>query len=332
MTTEQIPVTPALITWARERARFSIEELRNEFRNIEAWEAGEAFPTYPQLEQLSDAFKVPIALFFFPEPPDIPPIRESFRTLPDVQFEELPREIRFLMRKAKAFQINLAELNDGQNAAVRLILRDLHFSSDMNIHEMTLHVRDYLGVTLEMQIDWPDSDAAFDNWRNVLEGVGIYAFKDAFKNNYYSGFCLYDDTFPIIYINNSVKTRQIFTLFHELAHLLFHTSGIVTDDDAFAEDLSPDGRRIEVICNQFAAEFLLPSARFATELQGRTPNERTAEQLANRFHVSRESIFRRFLDRNLISEVEYRDAARRWADQRQEGTQKSLIWAPVILI
>ncbi len=329
MTTEQIPVTPALITWARERARFSIEELRHEFRNIEAWEAGEAFPTYPQLEQLSDAFKVPIALFFFPEPPEVPPIRESFRTVPDVQFERLPREIRYLMRKAKALQINLAELNDGQNPAGRFILRDLRFSSDMDISEMALRVRAYLGVTLEIQIDWPDSDTAFDNWRGALEGVGIYVFKDAFKNDFYSGFCLYDDIFPLIYVNNSVKTRQIFTLFHELARLLFHTSGIVTESDAFAEDLPPDGWRIEVICNQFAAEFLLPATRFEAELQGQAPNEQTAEQLADRFHVSRESIFRRFLDRNLISEEKYRDAARRWADQRQEGTGGNHYWTKI---
>ena len=329
MTTEQIPVTPALITWARERARFSIEELRHEFRNIEAWEAGEAFPTYPQLEQLSDAFKVPIAVFFFPEPPEVPPIRESFRTLPDVQFERLPREIRFLMRKAKALQINLAELNDGQNPADRFILSDLRFSSEMNISEMGRRVRIYLGVTLDMQTDWPDGDTAFENWRSALGNVGVYVFKDAFKNNFYSGFCLYDDIFPVIYVNNSVKTRQIFTLFHELAHLLFHTSGIVTESDEFAEDLPPKDWRVEVICNQFAAEFLLPATRFEAELRDRLPNEQTAEQLANRFHVSRKSIFRRFLDRNLISREQYLDAARRWADQRQEGTGGNHYWTKI---
>ena len=40
------------------------------------------------------------------------------------------------------------------------------------------------------------------------------------------GFCLQDDEFPIIYLNNSAaKSRQIFSLFHELAHLLLRTSG-----------------------------------------------------------------------------------------------------------
>ncbi len=81
MASEQIPVTPTLIKWARARAGISVHEAAQMFKKIEQWEAGESFPTYAQLEQLADKFKVPIAVFFFPEPPDVPPIRESSRSL-----------------------------------------------------------------------------------------------------------------------------------------------------------------------------------------------------------------------------------------------------------
>ena len=37
-----------------------------------AWEAGEAFPTYAKLKKISEVFRKPSAIFFFPEPPDIP--------------------------------------------------------------------------------------------------------------------------------------------------------------------------------------------------------------------------------------------------------------------
>lgn len=80
---EPIPVTPSVIQWARVRAGFSPEDARTIFKNIEAWEAGEASPSYPQLESMADKFKVPVAVFFFPEPPELPPISESFRTLPE---------------------------------------------------------------------------------------------------------------------------------------------------------------------------------------------------------------------------------------------------------
>jgi len=35
--------------------------------------------------------------------------------------------------------------------------------------------------------------------------------------------------------------------------------------------------------------------------------------------VSRESIYRRFLDRNLVSQAEYESARDRWADQQKIG-------------
>ena len=128
MPREQIPVTPSVITWARERAGFSVEEASEDFAKIAAWEAGVAFPTYPQLERLADTFKLPIAVFFFPEPPDLPLISESFRTLPEKEFAQIPRRVQYLLRKASALQINLFELCQGQNPAKRLITRDLEFS------------------------------------------------------------------------------------------------------------------------------------------------------------------------------------------------------------
>jgi Zn-dependent peptidase ImmA (M78 family) len=329
MTREQIPITPEVLRWARERARFSIDEARVDFHDIGAWEQGESFPSYPQLERLSETFKVPIAVFFFPKPPEVPPIRDSFRTLPDTQFDTLPRGVRFLLRKAKALQINLAELNDGRNPAESFILHDLRFALDMDIREMARRVRAYLGVSLAEQMTWANSETAFDAWRDSLETHGVSVFKDAFKDDFYSGFCLYDETFPLIYINNSVKTRQIFTLFHELAHLLFHTSGINTLVNEPADDILPHNRQIEIICNQFAAEFLLPASQFETDIRGLPRTEETAALLANRYSVSRESIFRRFLDRGEITREQYRQAADQWAGQRQAGSGGNHYWTKI---
>src|SRR5688572_4050631 len=149
MAKEQIPITPLIVTWARSRAGYSLEEASKIFKKIEAWEAGESFPTYRQLEQLADKFKIPVAVFFFPNPPSVPPIAESFRTLPEPQFSEIPRRIQFLLRKAKALQLNLKELNSGVNPAPRLITRDLSFRRDVQVAKMAQDVRNYLGVTIE---------------------------------------------------------------------------------------------------------------------------------------------------------------------------------------
>jgi Zn-dependent peptidase ImmA (M78 family) len=330
MPREQIPVTPSVITWARERAGFSVEEAKENFAKIAAWEAGEAFPTYPQLERLADTFKVPIAVFFFPEPPDLPRISESFRTLPMEEFAQIPRRVKFLLRKATALQINLTELCQGQNPADRLITRDLEFPANVNLENMVREVREYIGISLEKQCSWNTDDEALKSWRQALLGVGVFIFKDAFRVPEYSGFCLYDEVFPIIYVNNSAtKTRQIFTFFHELAHLLFHTSGIDTIGDEYIPALPAPARRIEVLCNRFAAQFLVPEAAFRNAFAGLDPSESTAELLAGHFHVSREFIYRKFLDRGLIDEAAYTEAAIHWANQRQEGAGGNPYWTKI---
>jgi Zn-dependent peptidase ImmA (M78 family) len=321
MANEGIPVNREMVTWARKRAGLTIDDAAQKFPHIAAWEAGDALPTYPQLEKLADELKLPIAAFFFPEPPTLPPIRESFRTLPDTEFDQIPRQVRFLLRKAKALQLNLAELTQGRNPSRRLITRELSSRETDSIARTAAQVREYLGVSLADQYQWTDDEAALKAWRDTLHAVGVFVFKDAFRVDGYSGFSLYDDEFPVIYVNNSsTKTRQIFTLFHELAHLLFHTSGIDTIDDRYIPRLPDQQRRIEILCNQFAAEFLVPEAAFRAAVADRDRSERSAVQLAQRFHVSREVIYRKFLDRGWIDQPEYERATREWAAQKTAGS------------
>ena len=148
--------------------------------------------------------------------------------------------------------------------------------------------------------------------------VGVYVFKDHFRLDDFSGLCLYDDEFPIIYINNTTtKTRQIFTLFHELAHLLFRTSGVDTLDDDYIDTLPQDEKRIEIICNRLASRLLVPENVFDRVFSDRPATEETAEELATLFKVSREFIFRKFLDRGLITTDEYTAAVARWNEQKK---------------
>lgn len=317
---EQIPINPAVLVWARQRAGLSLEDAAQKFKRMADWEAGASSPTYPQLEQLADTLKIPVAVFFFPEPPDVPSINETFRTLPEAELERLPSRMRLLMRKAKAMQMNLEELTQGRNPADRLITRDLQFATGVDIAEMAATVRSYIGVSVEEQQSWRGDDAALKEWRAALLNVGVFVFKDAFRLDDFSGFCLYDDEFPVIYVNNSsTKTRQIFTYFHELAHLIFHTSGIDKVRDGYIARLTGDARQIEVICNSLAAHVLVPEGAFQRAMADRPATEATAEVLAAQFNVSREVIFRRLLDQGRIGEPQYVEAVERWNAQRRAG-------------
>lgn len=313
---EALPVTPAVVQWARERAGYSLDDAGRVFKKIAAWESGEAAPTYAQLELMADRFKCPVAVFFFPAPPEVPPVEQSFRTLPAEDFAAIPRTVRLLLRRGQSMQVNLAELNDGKNPAPRLITRDLLFSPNSSLDTVANAVRAYLGVSLEQQASWKSVEEALEEWREVFAQVGVYVFKDAFHATSYFGFCLYDPEFPIIVVNNSAtKSRQIFTLFHELGHLLFHTSGIDVVDDQIIQHLGGDERKIEVSCNGLAARILVPDNVLDGMLKGMKPNREAAAQLASYFSVSREVIYRKFLDRGLIDSGEYTAAAKDWEAQ-----------------
>jgi len=121
---------------------------------------------------MANAFKLPIAVFFFSAPGPAP-LSERFRTLGSELFNEIPPHVRLLMRKERAFQMGLEELCDGRNPAAGLITRDLQSRSDIRledagISEIAAAIRDYLGVGPEEQMSWPDNDGcdtALKQWR-----------------------------------------------------------------------------------------------------------------------------------------------------------------------
>ncbi|WP_297485952.1 ImmA/IrrE family metallo-endopeptidase [Ferrovum sp.] len=315
-TEDALPINPVIVEWARKRAGLTIEDASHTFKKIAGWESGDTSPTYPQLEQMADKFKCPVAVFFFPNPPEIPDVEKFFRTLSPEDFASIPRTVRAFLRRGQAMQLNLAELNDGLNPAPRLITRDLRLAPGMSLDEVASIIRDYLGVSLDQQVKWKSSEQALEEWREVFAQVGVYVFKDAFHSKGYFGFCLYNETFPIIYVNNtSAKTRQIFTLFHELGHLLFQTSGVDILDDEYIQRLHEDERKIEVICNGLAAKVLVPDDALDQMLKGMPADREAAAKLADHFCVSREVIYRKMLDRGLIPEDEYTRATRAWEGQ-----------------
>jgi Zn-dependent peptidase ImmA (M78 family) len=314
-------IQPSILKWARERSGLTLSDvavaMKKTVDEIKAWESGNSAPTYLQLEKLAyQIYKRPLAVFFFSEPPDEPELNKSFRTLPDFEIDKLSAHTRYLVRYGKAMQIALAELSDGRNQSERRIFFDIKLKVQSNIEKSASLVRKYLAVTLGDQVRWRSSDEALRVWRNHIEDAGIFIFKRSFKQKEVSGFCLLDDEFPIIVINNSdPKNRQIFTLFHELAHILLGVNGITKIDDRYIDALPNNERAIEVTCNKFAAEFLVPSSDFETRAGKVRVTDETLLELANFYTVSREVILRKFLDRSVVTDDYYKKKVRQWWEE-----------------
>ncbi|MDR3448754.1 MAG: XRE family transcriptional regulator [Alphaproteobacteria bacterium] len=325
-------IQPSLLRWARTSANMPVSvvaaKLRRPVAEIESWENGESAPSYPQLEKLAyELYKRPLATFFLPAPPSEPDVKAEFRSLPDEDLETLSRDTLFLIRKARAYQLALRELFGERTPADRPIWRTIQLSTSQPVARQANQIRNALGVSIDQQRAWQDDDTALKQWRRAIEARGVFVFKHTFKQREISGFCLSQAEFPVIMINNSTtKTRQVFSLLHELAHVLFMRDGISTFDETRIEGLPVQDKTIERFCNAIAAEVLVPMADFRAQIRGLDGNLENAGEdqfaaLAKRYHVSRAVVLRRMLDEKRVSASFYQIKSSEWdAQKKAEGS------------
>lgn len=325
MSEKMTSINPQILVWCRNASGISLEEASNKFgeEKISSWESGADFPTYNQLQQLCDFYRKPIAVCFFPEPPAYKSLPASFRTIPTIiQGSLLNHNIVKFIDEARVMQLNLYELNENNNIAYSFFASH-NFSTVLP--KMAKELRQFLNVSLSQQKRIKKSSEHFEFWREKFSELGIYVFKNALGDNNISGFCLYDEVFPVIYINNSLSfTRQIFTLFHELCHIIFKTSGIdVLNDCTYHNSLAATDLEIERACNAFAGAFLVPDDDFAKQTRGKTPTEKCVSDLATLYGVSREVILRKFLDAHCITPDEYVERSAQYTQDYFRTQQKS---------
>ena len=317
----KIKVNNDILVWARQELNITQEEVADRMgRNIEDiinWEEGKDYPTYAQLEKLAyTIYKRPLAVFFFPNIPNIPKNNGKFRTLDNEIFNEIPTRIIELMNQARVMQLNLQELDSNSRIRITELELDIH---EQNFYEK---LRDVLGVDLELQKKAKNMSDAFEMWRSAFYECGVYVFKEAFKDNSFSGFCLYDIKYPVIYINNSMSySRQIFTLFHELCHILIKTSGIDKANDDYISRLELDNRKLEMICNMFAGKFLVPTNDLLKLIDNVEINEKNIEKLSKKYSVSRDVILRKLLDMGKRSKEAYE---KKHSDYQEEMYRKPI--------
>lgn len=333
MTVRAAGINPAMLRWARERAGYSEEEVARRrnvpVERVQEWEEGKSYPTWRQLEQLAQKdYHRGTPFFFLNTPPDEHPVSTEFRRLPSTMLDDLHPDTLYAIRQARTRQDDLTLLLGPQGSAESFILRDLSELADAhNPVQLAIAVRERLGISLDQQRAWPSADEALKQWREQVEDNSIWVFKRSFADKDIAGFCLDHEVFPVIYLNNGqARTRQIFTLFHELAHLLFQFNHLERlDAQHYISNLVGEERAIEIACNRFAGEFLVPSEDFNSTIAMQSPDPLTDEyliSLAKSYKVSREVILRKFLDRNWLDGENYRETVQRWTASQETRSGK----------
>lgn len=325
-------VEPSLLVWARETASLPLDEAARAIgvpvEQLEAWEKGEGEPSIPQLKKAANAYKRPLPVFFLPEPPtEFQPLRD-FRRLPEAGQRPYSSKLAFEVRAAQerraiALDVIASLAEQPPTFGIEATVRD-------NPEIIAGRVRERLGVTLEQQSRWGEPDKAFKAWREAVEAAGVLVFALSGAHHQVPlsevrGFAIAERPLPAVVVNSRDRTNgRIFTLLHELGHVVLGTSAIENDFEPPVNLPAPD-RAIETFCNRFAAAVLMPrDALLAESLvvskAGRGTEWTDAEigALARRYCVSREAMLVRLVELGRADRAFYHAKRAEYAKQYEE--------------
>lgn len=301
-------INPALITWARETAGFSVAEAASRLgisgEQLSAWETKdkEDAPSIPQLRKIAALFRRPLAAFFLAEAPTRFEVMRDLRRLPGTGLRHFSPALQIEIRSSNERRELARELASDLDEPIKLFELAAKITDDPEV--VGSKIRKSLGVTKELQFRWKDADgrAAFNGWRSRIEESGVLVFQaTTFGSEEASGFAIADEELPVIVVNRKDPlTRRTFSLLHEFTHLMLRVSGVSELKTDVARP--PEDQQIEVFCNHVAAAALMPKENLLSEPlvvehgpQSATWKDGEITELARMFGTSREAVLRRLL-------------------------------------
>jgi len=173
-----------------------------------------------------------------------------------------------------------------------------------NIPREARRLRDTLGITVDDQASCETDYAALKLWRSRCEAAGIYVFQvSRIALEDMRGCALPDPYAPVAILNpRDAPTGRIFTLMHEVAHILLGKAAI-TGAGKYNFSHTPTVKT-ERFCNQFAAEVLVPRSDFVSRMpqNWRNNDDAVIAKAATAYRVSRAVIGLRLVELGFASE------------------------------
>lgn len=290
----RIEIKPDILNWAIARAGYEWEAFVATFPKVKDWIEGERKPTLRQLEDFARKVHVPFGYLFLEEPPEealpIPYFRTGQPKSDQISLN-IYDTILLLQRRQEWLSEYLREKGYDPLTMVG------KFPKNADYREIVADIR----KNLQLPEDWA---YAFQTWEDALkhltgqiEDAGIVVtFNSVVGNNTKRkipvdecrGFVLVDAYAPFMFINNDdAKAARMFTLIHELAYIWIGESAGFD-----FRQLQPASDPVETLCDQVAAEFLVPEQPFL-EAWAQKPDP---GKLSKHFKVSPIVIGRRALD------------------------------------
>ena len=311
--TVHVDVAPELLQWAVDRAGWDIETAERRVPLLESWIDGTRQPTLKQLESFANATHTPFGLLFLSEPPEENVPIPDMRTLGNIA---VPQPSADLLDKIYQCQL--------RQDWYRTYLIDNEIDGPSFVGSATVNTSPAeVARKIQTLLNYdPKAQHEFTSWQDALrwlidriEDCGVLVMVNGIVGSdthrklnpdEFRGFALADRLAPLIFVNGAdTKAAQIFTLIHELAHILLGESAL--SDTAVSIET---GTQVETWCNSVAAEVLVPITALRTEYSGE-PTEAELERLARRYRVSTLVILTRIYDAGLVPSNRFHELYKR---------------------
>jgi len=294
-----VNVNPQVLKWAREEAGFDLLEIAQKvdisIDEYKSWETeGENIP-FGKLKTIAGQYKRQLAVFFLSEVPEKTTKPIDFRNLVSQQ-KKLSKNVLMVMRDVTYFRQTALELQGEKywKSHYNWLSEIENFKQDNEA--LADWLREKLSIGIEQQLSWRYDSQAYKSWRQAVEDkLGILIFQFSMPLNEIQGFC-YTDEFPYAIVVNSKHsyTSRLFTIFHELGHIVRHHSGMCLIDEV------NEKQQEEFSCNSFAGNFLIPENYLVA-----TENLSEIQTYATQFRVSREVYLRQLKEKNKINPTKF---------------------------
>lgn len=315
-------VTPEVLQWARSLDRITLEEialkLKVEVAKVEAWENGSEYPSLIQAKNLAKQYRVPFAYFYLPDTPQKTKRLEKvdYRTFGNWGVGEMSRELRWFLRDIEDRRDTMIELY--KEAEMEPVPFTLNISVDTAEAVFATQIRNFLSLTDQIQIKFRKPEAALSFCISRLEEQDFLVFQAAkIQTEEMRGLSIAYDMFPIIALNRKDEpSARLFTLIHELVHILSRTSGICNDMSQDKVQIS----KIELFCNKIAGLTLVPTPQLKKNrnislIQQYGLDDAYVNAIARDFAVSKEVILHRLWDIGVIDRTTYFDTFNRYSEE-----------------
>lgn len=265
MAWQEAHITGSVLTWALEESGFSRGEVADKLRvavsDIKSWETETTRPSKGNLTNLAKTLHRPSAVFYLPEPPKHQSLPSSFRKAPGPSKYALDSKELLKIREARRLQDMLSWIReDASGPPIDLP----NFAIDKDAEKAAQEFRDTVGVPLEYQMRWTDHNEAFSEWRSALEHQGVIVLQQSLGKEKIRGFNIWDDFAPLVAVNTGYhKTAGIYTLFHQVGHLLVRENAACLEFVPPTTDKIAQNFQVERWVEHFSAAFLMPKAEFA---------------------------------------------------------------------